>query len=322
MHRLVEWKRRSLASHRTTRRRVGGTGLAVALIGGLTATGAGAAPADTEATPEASSAQQDSALAPVDPEDWVHQEDTTWDDYEPVPGIPEGWVDGSISGSEQEFKAAVVLLDFTDQPMLITQEPGSHPFGSPAEGFEPVPEEDTAQWWEDYLNTPNEYNEGHTITEYWMENSNGRYSVDVDAFGTYTLPGKLHEYGLAEFGAPVTGPDSICPAGDDCTKNLRDDGFEAWYADQGEDIHEEYDLLFWVTAGHDESGVWQEFGEMQVADREDGPDELGPPGAEDGPVYNDAGNERPNWAATRYVDGTSWQAAATHWPHARGRGPA
>src|SRR5690625_2314240 len=108
MHRLVEWKRRFPASHRTTRRRVGGTGLAVALIGGLTAAGAGAAPADTESTDtewadtestvttDTTAEQQDSALAPVDPEDWVHQEHTTWDDYEPVPGIPEGRVDGSI----------------------------------------------------------------------------------------------------------------------------------------------------------------------------------------------------------------------------------
>ncbi len=301
------------------RRRTGGIGLGVTLVGALTAAGAGAAPTGNTGVDDTSD-QSESALAPVDPEDWVHQEDTTWDDYEPVPDIPDGWVDGSISGSEREFKAAVVLLDFTDQPMLITQEPGSHPFGSPAEDFEPIAGEDAAGWWADYLNTPNEYNEGHTITEYWMENSNGRYSVDVDAFGTYTLPGKLHEYGLAGH-APVTGPDSVCPAGDDCTKDLRDDGFELWYGDQGADIHEEYDILFWVTAGHDESGAWQEFGDMQFSDREDVPDELGPPGAEEGPVYNDAGNEIANWAPTRYVEWTSWRAAATHWPNAGGDGP-
>lgn len=258
-------------------------------------------------------------LDPVDPGDWVHQQDMTWEDYNIIPGAPAGWADGSISGKEQEFKAAVVLLDFTDQPMLITQEPGSHPFGSPTEGFDPVAEEDAAEWYEDYLNTPNEYNQGHTITEYWMENSNGRISVDVDAFGTYHLPGKQHEYGLGGH-APVTGPNSVCPAGDDCTKDLRDDGFEAWYADQGKDIYKEYDILFWVTAGHDESGAWQEFGNMKFADREDIPANLGPPGAEDGPVYNDAGNEIANWAPTRYVEWTSWRAAATHWPNASGRG--
>lgn len=260
-----------------------------------------------------------SVLAPVDPTDWVDQAETTWSDYRAVPGIPPGWIDGSVKGSEQEFRAAVVLLDFTDQPLLITQEPETHPFGSPAQGFEPVAEEDAAQWWAGYLNTPNEYNQGHTITEYWMENSNGRLSVDVDAFGPYHLPGKQHEYGLAGH-APITGPNSVCPAGDRCDKNLREDGFAAWYGDQGADIHEQYDILFWVTAGHDESGVWQEFGDMRFEDRQDVSAELGPPGAEDGPVYNAAGNEIPNWAPTRYVEWTSWRAAATHWPNAQRRG--
>src|SRR5690625_1808322 len=72
------------------RRRVIGFGLGLTLIGGPTAVGAGAAPADAESAnvpvdSAASVMQHDpSTLAPVDPEDWVHQEDTTWDDYEPV----------------------------------------------------------------------------------------------------------------------------------------------------------------------------------------------------------------------------------------------
>src|SRR5690606_33167022 len=75
---------------------------------------------------------------------------------------------------------------------------------------------------------------------------------------------------------------------------------------------------FWVTAGHDESSTWEEFGQMQWADREDVPAEFGPPGATEGPVLNSAGNPIPNWAPTRYVDWTSWQAAANHWPNAGG----
>ena len=300
--------RRRSAGHRGATAAAGAA--LAALLTAVAATAAGAAPAAPAAVP---------ALAPVDPADWVNQDDMTWEDYEPVPGAPAGWADGSLSGSVREFRAAVVLLDFTDQPMVITQEPGSDPFGSPSAGFEPVAPDAAPQWYEDYLNTPNEYNEGHTITEWWMENSNGRYSVDVEAFGTYTLPGKLHEYGLRGH-APVTGPDSVCPAGDDCTKDIRTDGFAAWYGDQGEDVWEDYDVLFWVTAGHDESGTWQEFGDLQFADREDVPDELGPPGATEGPVYNDAGNEIPNWAPTRYVEWTSWRSAATHWPNATSRG--
>lgn len=254
----------------------------------------------------------------VDPADWERAEDTTWADYRAIPDSPAGWVDGSIPGTEREFKAAVVLVDFTDQPMLLTQEAGAHVFGNPQAGWEPLERDEVAGWWEDFLGTPNEYNDFHTINEYWMENSNGRLSVDIDAFGPYQLPGKLHEYGLAGH-APVTGPNSVCPAGDNCRKDIRADGFTAWQGDQGDTVGDDYDVLFWVTAGHDESGTWQEFGEMQFQDKDDVPAEFGPPGATEGPVYNDAGNIIPNWAPTRYVEWTSWAAAANHWPNASSR---
>jgi M6 family metalloprotease-like protein len=256
---------------------------------------------------------------PVDPGDWVNPDDTTWDDYRAVPDSPPEWVDGTVTGTERHFKAAVVLVDFTDQPMLLTQEAGAHVFGNPQEGWEPIERDEVATWWEEYLGTPNAYNNNHTINEYWMENSNGRYSVELDAFGPYQLPGKLHEYGLSGY-APVTGPNSVCPAGDTCNKNIRTDGFRAWYEDQGADIYQDYDVLFWVTAGHDESGTWQEFGEMKFQTKEDVPDEFGPPGATEGPVYNAFGNEIPNWSATRYVEWTSWAAAANHWPNAQSGG--
>lgn len=308
------------STHRPARptrgRRLGPKAFTAAVLGLTLVAPASLAAADTSPAPAPPGG---SVHDPVDPADWERAEDTTWADYRAIPDSPPGWVDGSIRGTEREFRAAVVLLDFTDQPMLLTQEAGAHVFGNPVQGWEPIAREDTSRWWEDFLSTPNEYNAGHTINEYWMENSNGRYSVDVDAFGPYQLPGKLHEYGLAGH-APVTGPNSVCPAGDTCTKNLRTDGFAAWYADQGEEIHEDFDVLFWVTAGHDESGTWQEFGEMAFTSKEDVPAEFGPPGATEGPVYNDAGNLIPNWAPTRYVPWTSWAAAANHWPNAQSRG--
>ena len=52
--------------------------------------------------------------------------------------------------------------------------------------------------------------------------------------------------------------------------------------------------------------------------REQVPAKFGPPGAENGPVLNAAGNPIPNWAPTRYVPWTSWRAAANHWPNAGG----
>src|SRR5690606_11415811 len=52
---------------------------------------------------------------------------------------------------------------------------------------------------------------------------------------------------------------------------------------------------------------------------EDIPDEFGPPRDEHGnPPLDQNGNPMPNWAHTRYVEWTSWRAAANHWPNGGG----
>lgn len=262
-------------------------------------------------------AAQDTLPSPVDPQNWVDQEDLTWADYTPVPNFPQGWIDGSVRGSQDDYKGAVVLVDFTDQPFLISQEPEAHPFGNPQPGWEPVAPEDVRAWMQAYLNTPNEFNGQQSINKYWMETSHGRLSVDLTAFGPYTLPGKVHEYGLAGH-APVIGPDSRCPLGDVCNKQLRSDAAALWQGAEGADVANQFDFTFYVTAGHDESSTWQEFGEMMFESQDDVPAAFGPPGAEDGTVLNNAGMPMPNWSPTRYVPWTSWRAAANHWPNASG----
>ena len=73
-----------------------------------------------------------------------------------------------------------------------------------------------------------------------------------------------------------------------------------------------FDNGVYVTAGHDESSTWQEFGEMLYEDRNDIPDAFGPPRNPDGSApLNGEGNPMPNWADTRYVDWTSWRSAAS-----------
>ena len=69
----------------------------------------------------------------------------------------------------------------------------------------------------------------------------------------------------------------------------------------------DYDFNFVLHAGYDETGVWQEFGEMMFLTPEDVTDEFGPPF--DG---------MPNWARTRYVPWTSWYAAKGIWSSAGG----
>src|SRR5690606_18167141 len=200
-----------------------------------------------------------SPIVPVDVQDWTDQADMTWDDYKPV--RPEAWQSAETSqGSDIQYKTAVILVDFEDQPFLITQDPETHPFGNPQSGWDPVAPEDVNQWFYEYYAVPNEINGGQTLHSYWMEDSHGRIGVDVEVFGPYTLPGKLHEYGYSGFNSPRS---TFCPAGDDCTKGIREDGGAAWRADIGcEEGLCGFDNGFFVSAGHDESSTWEEFGQM------------------------------------------------------------
>ncbi len=269
----------------------------------------------------ASAAVADEALQPIDAQAWVDQGELTWADYSPVPdGRPE-FYDGSADGSQNQYKTAIILIDYPDQPFLITQAPGTHPFGNPQPGWTPVAPDDVAQWMHDYYAVPNQYNGGKTLHSYWMEDSHGKIGVDVEVFGPYTMAAKSFEYGLGtDFNSPVGNQaNSICPAGHTCNRNIRTDGGNAWRAAIGcASGNCGFDNLFYVTAGHDESSTWQEFGEMLWTAREQVPAKFGPPGAENGPVLNAAGNPIPNWAPTRYVPWTSWRAAANHWPNAGG----
>jgi M6 family metalloprotease-like protein len=283
--------------------------VAVALTGSLAASASAEIPPDAANNP---------LLKPIDPQNWVDQAELTWDDYTQI--RPDSWNDASTStGSQNQYKTAVILLQFQDQPFLITQPGGTHPFGNPQPGWQPVPPGQVADWYYDYYAVPNQYNGGQTIHGYWMEDSFGKIGVDLQVFGPYTLPGKLHEYGIPDgsFNAPAA---RYCPAGDSCNKSLRNDGGALWRADIGcASGLCGFDNGFYVTAGHDESSTWQEFGEMLYEDRNDIPDAFGPPRNPDGSApLNGEGNPMPNWADTRYVDWTSWKAAANHWPNASG----
>ncbi|MFC0623714.1 M6 family metalloprotease domain-containing protein [Kribbella deserti] len=237
--------------------------------------------------------------AAIDPQNWVNPDHMTWSDYKLPPGT--NWADPGKSGSVRTFKGALVLVDYPNQPFVVTQPKGSTPFGNPSAEANGIPREQVAEFYRDFLNKPGALNRGHTIHEYWMEDSGGRYGVELTAFGAYKMPGKSHEYAM-EFQAG-TG----CPAGDTCTKNLRTDARAAWVADVGPEVPAGFDFIFYLSAGQDESATWQEFGPMKFPTKEDVTDEFGPPD----PAL-------PNWTRTRYVDWTSWASGSTLWPNAGG----
>ncbi|MEV4803316.1 M6 family metalloprotease domain-containing protein [Nonomuraea sp. NPDC049421] len=236
-------------------------------------------------------------LKPVDPQNWVNPDNMTWADYKKPPGTK--WNDPAVKGSQRTFKGALVLLDYPNQPFVVTQPQNSTVYANPSAEAHDIPRDQVARFYQDFLNTPNDLNKGHTIHEYWMEDSGGRIGVELTGFGPYTMPGKDHEYAM-EYQR------QSCPSGDSCNKNLRADGNAAWLADVGQDVADQFDFVFYLSAGQDESATWQEFGMMKFPTKEDVTDEWGP----DDPAL-------PNWSPTRYVEWTSWQAGSNFWPNAR-----
>jgi len=77
---------------------------------------------------------------------------------------------------------------------------------------------------------------------------------------------------------------------------------EVWTAAVGQDVRKNYDAVLRLYASYDETGVWQEFGEMKFNSKEDIPAEWGNP--------NPA---KPRWIPTRYVEWTSWLAGSQQW---------
>jgi M6 family metalloprotease-like protein len=258
------------------------------------------------ALPSAAQTDDPAAALPddIDPVSHVLPEHMTWDDYRPVPGWD--WTDPAHQ-PPRKIRAALILGDFVDQPFVVEQQ-----------GLT----DDPADFYKRFLITePSELNYQHTINEYWLEDSFGLIGVDADAFGPYTLDGKLHEYGIT---SDMNSPAQDCPQGDTCNKDLDTDLIEASLADvttgMATNGGRDYDFRYLLHAGWDESGTWEEFGPMLFRT----PDEVtndvdertGQPLGNPAPRKSDA----PHAAKTRYQrpDGpwTSFFSAKQPWAHA------
>ena len=229
----------------------------------------------------------------LDPQRVQDQDTMTWKDYRPIPGAT--WADATRKG-ERVFRVALVAVDFEDQPFVITMKKRSDPFGNPQ--VDPVKREQVPRFYADFWGKPGPLNHGHTIHEYWMEQSRGRVGIPtIDAFGPYRMPKKLFQYGLNEHGQDVG-----CPTGHTCNHRMEPDVDTLWAADKGADIKKSYDIILRIYAGYDETSVWQEFGEMKFKSKDDIPAEWGNPDT-----------TKPRWVPTRYVPWTTWVAGAQQW---------
>ncbi|MDY0409293.1 M6 family metalloprotease domain-containing protein [Paracerasibacillus soli] len=231
----------------------------------------------------------------VDTESWKLPEEMTWEDYNPIPGVD--WNSATIE-PERVLKGALVLVDFPDQEFILSQPEGSDLAGNPVNTGD-IPYDELGDFWVDFLNKPQPLNNFRTMNEYWLENSYGKWSMEVDAFGPYRMDFNEFQYGLNEFGQTINMPQGYQ------AKNLRNEAVNAAQPDI-DASGENYDFIFILHAGYDESGIWQQFGEMMFQNPESVTDEFGPP----------AEFDLPNWAVTRYVPWTSWFAAKSIWSSA------
>ncbi|OFY54332.1 MAG: hypothetical protein A2X22_13095 [Bacteroidetes bacterium GWF2_49_14] len=231
-------------------------------------------------------------IPPIDPQIVVDQDLMTWKDYKLIPG--HNWASPSLKPA-RSIRIALVAIDFPDQPFVITLPKHSDPFGNPQ--IDPVPREKVAQFYADFWNTPSEVNHGQTINGYWMEQSRGQVGVaKIVAFGPYRMPKNLWEYGCNEWGQANATPTGVPARG-----RMERDCDSVWKAEAG-DLLKNYDAILRIYAGYDETGIWQEFGEMKFRSKEDIPAEWGNPDP-----------TKPRWIKTRYVDWTSWKAGAQQW---------
>ncbi|KAI1080368.1 M6 metalloprotease [Whalleya microplaca] len=241
----------------------------------------------------------------LDPQNWVNPDNMTWGEYKAPPGT--SWSDPSRKGSNRNFNIALVAIDYPDIPFVITRPAESTVFKNPLPVVSELDRTEVPAFYRDLLNTPSELNRNHTLHEYWMEDSGGRFGVDLTAFGAYQLPSRSYQYGIDDERGGFN--EGACPSEGPCSIDLRTDALGAWRADVGNETADAFELVFILSAGQDESSTWQEFGEMMFLTPEDVPDAFGPPG-------NDT--TLPNYAATRYVNWTSWASASVIWPNAGG----
>jgi M6 family metalloprotease-like protein len=257
--------------------------------------------------------------APVDPQNWTFQDNFTWNDYKPLPG--KDYSDPTIEPTVKRWKVALVLADFPDKTFFVSQPAGSTIYGTPTIEAHDIPRADVPAFYRDFLNKPQPLNHFQTMNRYWMEDSYGKYGVQLDAFGPYQLPGNSYQYFLTDQQGAANRT-AHCPQltpAKPCTLDFRTDARRAWVATDPANpgpgqvtdaVARSYDNVFYVSAGEDESSTWQEFGMMKWKTPEEVPDAFGPK------AYGDL--TQTNWAVSRYVPWSSWVTVANIWPNASG----
>lgn len=223
--------------------------------------------------------------------------------------------------------------DFLNDPDMDAVYPDTYPANHPYAG-EPHPFAGES------------LNHGATINGYWLENSYGRWGADLKPYGVYTIP--YFEFEVSGTGfqtyrdvpptfrytTPAAEGERPAAAGEGDTRSVSFDHHALEITKTGRADYEgnpwgipegaggmsssipvdysEFDFFFFAHAGYDESGAWQELGQMQWDSREAIPWDMGP-----GPrllQVEEFFNTYPEWVpvyAERYKDG--WANYTGEW---------
>ncbi|RKQ93170.1 M6 family metalloprotease-like protein [Solirubrobacter pauli] len=263
--------------------------------------------------------------APLDKQNWSFQDNLTWADYKKLPGpdysdpalTPTARCSNTapVVGPPCKWRVALILVDYPDKPFTITQAAGATVFGTPSAKAHSIPREQVPQFYADFLNKPSELNNFQTINRYWMENSYGKYGVELVPYGPYRMPLESYRYNITSdmnnLDNDCPNPTRAVPNPNPCNQNYNNAVTALWNANTTAAERATFNNQYRVSAGQDESGSWQEFGEMRFTAPETVTDAFGP-------KLFDPTHPRGNWAKTRYVPWTSWASASTIWPSASG----
>jgi hypothetical protein len=287
----------------------------------------------------------------VDPQSWVVQRDKTWKDKTLNPVVdwmaelnPAGLFNptGASFGQPKPIVGGLVLVDYLDKPFISGQPRGTDVLGylmydeetgdydmergvvrNPVISILDFPDRypngyaDLPKFWADVLNDPtfSVVNHGVTVDGFWREATYGKWSVDVYAYGVYTLPffefelmgtymGSFNTYNDVppsfRYGNPTQASPSTSGSGNgrgagldvhirEISKQGRADnpgnvyglpvGIRGLQRSQPTP-YADFDFFFNLHSGYNTSGSWQPFGVLQFPTRQDVTTHLTPGYAE------------------------------------------
>ena len=167
------------------------------------------------------------------------------------------------------------------------------------------------QFYADFLNKPSALNNNQTLNRYWMENSFGKYGVELVPFGPYRLPEASYQYHISRFNDATAD----CPRIRRATARTAPRSSMRCVTRGTRPCPPPRGPRSTTSTTSPPAMTSRRRGRSSARCGFTGPDAVTDPF---GPKAINPLHARGNWALTRYVPWTSWAAAGNIWPSASG----